>query len=283
MALIALLMGIALPAFAKARSQARNLMCQANLKGLMNGIHAYATSNDDTIVPSYNMHGVSGSRANPFDGWAPILEQGGFVAGNKTLKNNPFACPETRDVAGLAATNRGGSDDDPLGYMDWPAAVTFTGVHAITIPQRGFDRNIRVAYWINGDNPVGAPHSIEQGIHFTGSVGYGPDPEGRIMQPNRFHQIRVPARLIALADGIFAGNQHATRLGQKGLRIGYRHGGITPSAYVSIADGHVEVIASDKFPRKMDTGLSIEDVRRENLGTGPTVYAYPEKMLAGFP
>lgn len=280
-AIISLLMGLLLPGLNKARKSARSTVCQSNLKGLMTAIYTYSEYHKEAIVPSYNMRGVSGGRSNPLDGWGPILERDGFSTGNDSLRGNPFVCPETQDNLGLAISNRGGNKDDPLGYVDWPISISFTGSKATTIPKRGFDKIIRVSYWINGENLLGVPREIHQGAYFTGSVGYGPGKNGTVMKTNYFSNIASPGRLIALADGIFSGNQYATRLKQNGLRIGYRHAGGEGSANVAFADGHVGAIRSNKFPRAMSPGYKLEDIERENLGS-QTIYANPNSFLEKF-
>lgn len=286
MAIVALLAGILLPAIGDTRRHARELQCQSNLRAIQYGVLMYAVANDDCVIPAYNLKGIAGTRANPLDGWAPLLDQAGLVTGTRALEGHPFVCPLTADAPGLAVTNRGVNYDYPDGYMDWPALVTFTSITATMIPQRGLNKIIRTSYWINAENPIGAPRPIEPGIHFTASVGYGPDPAGLVMPANRMHQFKTPARLIAFADGIFAGNQHAVRPGDTGQRIGYRHGGSQKSANVSFADGHIGALAATNFPRKDHPGLTTAEraeVRRQNLGTGPTVYANPEKFLATMP
>ncbi len=278
-AIIVLLVGVLMPALSSARRGARSVACRANLSGLMTAIHMYATENGDTVVPSYNMKGVATGISNPLDGWASILDRDHFVPGRRELRNNPFACPDAVEVAGMAATQTGMNPDNPKGYMDWPAIMTVSSVYETTIPALGFDRVIRVAYWINGDNPIGIPTPIRQGIHFTGSVGYGPDPAGKTMQASKLSNSKHPTQLIALADGLYAGKQGATRLGDKDSRVGYRHLGAIPTACVGFADGHAGVVAGDAFPRRAGDGLTVEQVRDENLGLSPTVYADPEKYL----
>ncbi len=278
--IMVLLLAILFPALTQARQSARSLVCKANLKMLMTAVHAYATDYDGYVVPSYNMKGVTGAVSRPFDGWAPILDQGGFVAGNNTLRNNPFVCPDTVDVAGMAKTQTGFDPDNPKGYMDWPSALTLSRVFPRKIPGRGFDKIIRVAYWINGANPLGAPRSFQQGAFFTGSAGYGIPLIQRTMKLNRFKDFKEPARLVALADGLYSGNQEKTRIGTRDSRIGYRHTGRPVArANVGFADGHVDSIAGDRFPRKYELGLPINELRQENLGSLPTVYSDPQKYL----
>lgn len=278
-AVIALLIAILLPSLRSARRQVRSSVCKANLKGLMTAIHTYAADHAGTVIPSYNMRGVTGGSSNPLDGWGPILDKGRYVMGARTIKGNPFACPDTVDVAGLAKTQTGSDPNNPKGYMDWPTILTISKNYAIPIPRRGYKKIIRVSYWINGDNPIGIPRNIEQGLHFTGSVGYGPDFDGNVIEPNRFDDFKSPFRLIALADGVYAGQQQAPRLGDVNSRIGYRHPGRLGKANVAFADAHVDAIEGDKFPRKMFSGASLDEIRSENLGSA-TVYADPEKILA---
>lgn len=278
-ALIAVLMGVLLPAISGARRAGRSLTCKSQLGQLMAAFYTYAAENFDTIVPSYNIDGVTGGTFMPLDGWGPILDQGNFVLGDRRMNGNPFVCPDTLDVAGVASTQTGTNPDNPRGYMEWPAVLTLSQNYGTTIPWRGFDKIIRVGYWINADNPIGRPKPVFQGIHFTGSVGYGPDPSGRYIRLQRFAEIRRLSQLISLADGLYAGQQQSTRLGDRDLRIGYRHPGSPASCNVAFADGHVGVIAGNAFPRRATEGMSVEAVRDENLGPNPTVYSDPAKYL----
>lgn len=279
--IIALLIAIVTPAMSAARRQSKTTACGANLAGVLRGMLLYCDEHRDYVVPSYNMHGVSIGSSNPLDGWAPILDKHGYVYGNDSLRGNPFVCPETLDVAGIAGTQTGGDSDNPRGYMDWPAVLTLSANYAAPLPQRGFPKIIRTAYWINGDNPIGRPLPIEQGVHFTGSVGYGPDENGARLENYRRGLFVVPARTIALADGVYAGMQERTRIGTRDSRIGYRHPGGPGTASAGFADGHVGSIRGDRFPRRLDVLVPIDVAREENLGGGPTVYSDPARFLGG--
>lgn len=277
---VALLVSLLLPALRRARMEARQTACRATLAGVMRGVLLYSAESADHIVPSYNMTGVVGGAANPLDGWAPILDQRGYVAAGAEAAGNPLWCPATEGVAGLAAAQTGADQDNPRGFMEWPAVLTLTAAYPVTIPARGLNTIVRVSFWINGENLIGLPREIQPGVFFTAAAGYGPDPLGQIARPNRLGPVRAPARLIALADGLYAGQQQATRLGDFNSRIGYRHPGRPAEANIALADGHVGSIAADRFPRKLADGLDPNVIRDENLGGGPTVYADPERFLA---
>lgn len=274
--IIALILGLLLPGLSSARRSARSVVCQTNLKSLMAGIIAYSSNASDAIIPAYNTKGVSTGVSNPLDGWGPILDKEGAVVGSREFRQNPFCCPETRDLAGMAGTQTGLNLENPKGYMDWPAILTISQDYATTIPSRGFTKIIRVGYWINGDNQIGAPRSFVPGAFFTGTPGYGPDPSGQIMQYCYFTRIKKPSQLIALADGLYSGKQDVTHLGDRDSRIGYRHDRAT--ANLAFADGHVGSIDGNNFPRKRDAA-PLDVIRSENLGPKPTVYSDPDTAL----
>ncbi|MGE3180718.1 MAG: prepilin-type N-terminal cleavage/methylation domain-containing protein [Phycisphaerae bacterium] len=278
--IIALLVAILVPALGGARRGARTTVCQANLRGVMLGMHTYSNDYADAVVPSYTIKGTTGGALHPLEGWGPILHQGAYVHGNRRLDSNPYTCPDTLDRFGLPTAQTGSDPDNPKGYMDWPTVLTLSAAYPRTIPPRGFNEIIRVGYWINAENPIGTPRAFVQGRHFTGSVGFGPDADGKFLEANRLSQFREPSRLIALADGLYAGNQEKVRVGDRDSRIGYRHLiNNEPAVNIALADGHCEKLASDDFPRKYVVGMDLEELRNENLGAGPTTYAHPARDL----
>lgn len=67
-----------------------------------------------------------------------------------------------------------------------------------TIPERGLDRIIRVGYWINANNPIGASTAVMNNIFYTASVGYGPGSNGESIRPTRTSAFRrAPVKLYA--------------------------------------------------------------------------------------
>lgn len=281
-AILALLVALLSAGLVQTRQSARSTTCQSNLRQLMIAIHAYAADNDDCVLPSYTMRGTSGGALNPLEGWGPILHSGRYAPGNDQLSRNPYVCPNTLDRAGVAHAQTGTDPQNPLGYMDWPAIITLSSIYAQTIPQRGYNEIIRVGYWMNADNPISVPRRFTPGLHFSGSVGYGPDPQGRVLDFNRFSRFKEPTRLIALADGLYAGNQEVPRHRQRDSRVGYRHPGRTiPRCNLALADGHCESMAGDRFPRRFVSGLGmdLEEIRIENLTAGPTTYTDPGTQI----
>ncbi len=263
--IIALLIALMLPALGRAREVARNAACLSNVRQLSTALAAYPVDHRDTVVPSYTMQAFGGSDT-VMDGWGPILDKLGYVPGVRHLEGSVFTCPETEDTAGMA-TGQTNNLDDPKGWMEWPNVRRGggTGNSPTLIPERNFNKIIKVAYWINGDNPIGADKAFTPEKYYTSSVGYT-NSAGQTMQPTRVTAFDRPSHLVAIADGVYSGRQSVSRLGEPKSRIGYRHPWGVGSANVGFADGHADAIQGDVFP----TG----DPELDKQSTA-TVYAKP--------
>lgn len=296
-AIISLLLSILLPALTRARAHVCMIKCRANLHQIGRGLVVYESENRDYVVPTYNLPPLPGATTNvtggpqqPLDGWGPILDRDGFVPGNEKDTHTIFCCPKTVDIEGMRDGQTGTNPDKPRGWTDWPLKFTATGGDsmpkvAVTIPERGFNKTIRVSYWINGYNPIGsAPADLATlDLHYTASVGLGPDGRGQYIRPHKL-DCRQPSRLIVASDGIYMGRQAVTRLGDTNSRIGYRH----PSAQrpnglanIVLADGHVDPMTWDRFPRALNSSDSpavVAEKKLENL-SGPTIYTHPELVF----
>jgi prepilin-type N-terminal cleavage/methylation domain-containing protein/prepilin-type processing-associated H-X9-DG protein len=279
-AIIGVLIAILLPALGGARANAKGLTCGSTLRGVGQGLVLYAHENRDCVVPSYNMQGTQ-STGYPFDGWGPILDAGGYMQGasQDQLRGSPFVCPEARDVPGVLTGQTGNDPDNPKGWMQWPTTREGNGFTPTTIPERGFDKIIKVAYWINASNPIGGTTPVVQDEFYTASVGYGPGSNGLTFKPTRTSAFVRPATLIAVADGIYSGRQRDNRIGRANCRIGFRHPGGQGTSNAVFADGHVQGIEGTQFPRAFGAGNDPQEVIEENSFGKPTVYANPDRFL----
>jgi len=278
-AVIALLIAVLVPALSSARKSARAVVCQVALRTIGQGFVLYNGDNQDLVVPSYNMTGTAGGASVPLDGWGPILDRDGYMESYQGTQDNPFYCPDTVDVAGVATGQTGDNPDNPKGWLDWPFARTGTANIPQTIPSRGFNKIIRVAYWINADNPIGTATTVTPDVFYTASVGYGPGTNGLSIRQSRTSVFKRPSMLVTVADGLYAGRQRDNQIGTTNCRIGYRHPGRNSSANVAFADGHVGALGGKEFPRALGGTNVVSEVRAENLTSGATVYANPEKSL----
>ncbi len=279
-AIIAVLIAILLPAIGHAKKTSKALACQAQLRGQGQGLVLYNNDHKEAVIPSYNMTGTTGGSGVPLDGWAPILDRDGYMTGNQIKGGNPFYCPETFDVAGVASSQTGTDPNNPKGWLDWPFERTGSGNISVTIPSRGFEKIIRVSYWINAINPIGGTVQIEQDLFYTGSVGYGPGTGGAFVTQTKLNAFVRPVQLIALADGLYVGRQRDNQVGNTNSRIGFRHPGKLGVANAVFADGHVHGISGKEFPRALGGSGTPQEVTEENLYGKASVYANPEKTLA---
>jgi prepilin-type processing-associated H-X9-DG protein/prepilin-type N-terminal cleavage/methylation domain-containing protein len=301
--IIAVLIGILLPALNRARSQSKTVHCLSNLRQLGAALVLYTTENRGNVIPSYNMNTFDG-RDDPLDGWAAILDRDGLIKGKRENEGSVFVCQEMLDIEGVKEGQTGTDPSKPKGWMDWPnirrsdSGGSLTASEPLTIPERGFDKIIRVGYWINADNPIGGTSAklltpvsgyTSTGDQFyTSSVGYGPDSTGMRAHLTKVTQLRRPSNLVALADGVYAGKQGSNQIFVKDSRIGYRHPVGGGSANVAFADGHAETISGRKFPRAKGATApyspagsatpTVAEIRAENM-SGPTIYAKPDVVF----
>ncbi|MFB3891582.1 MAG: prepilin-type N-terminal cleavage/methylation domain-containing protein [Phycisphaerae bacterium] len=273
--IIALLVSILVPSLGAARNLARATVCKANLRNLGIGLTTYQADNNDYVVPSYNMTGVSGGADVPLDGWGPILDHDRVIPGNRQNSGSLFTCPSMLDIEGMKDGQTGSDPNKAKGWMDWPNLRMGTANVPVTIPGRGLNRIIRVGYWINADNPIGSATTVVKDQFYTSSVGYGPGTNGQYLRLTMGSAFRRTANLIVLADGVYAGRQRDNRIGSTNCRIGYRHPGGVGMANAVFADGHVEAIAGDKFPAGTGGSVALDAVITENTSGPYTVYANP--------
>ena len=278
--IIAVLIALLLPALNRAREQANAVKCLSNLRQLGQAFVMYSENNKGFVIPSYTMTGTAGGPTIKLEGWAPILDRDKYIAGDREHNRSVFTCPVTFNVAPFETAAQTGTDPgNPKGYMDWPCIRSGVTVAPTTIPERGFDRIIRVGYWINADNPIGSATVVVPDRFYTSSVGYGPGTNGLFLNYTKTARFRKPSRLIVLADGVYAGRQSDTRIGVTNSRVGYRHPNQT--ANVVFADGHAESIKGDRFPRANGTTVTLADARNDNFGENPTVFANADRSLSG--
>lgn len=277
-AVIALLIGILVPALAGARKAGRGTACLSNLRQMGTGCVAYSNDNKEGIIPSFNMVGTD--TTEPLDGWGPILDRDGYIGTPAQNTKSVFYCPETTDVAGVASGQTGTDPANPKGWHEWPFIRTGSANVAVTIPTLGFDKILRVSYWLNSINPIGGTVVVEQDLHYSGSVGYGPGSNGLYVKQTKLNAFVRPFQLIALSDGVYVGRQRDNQLGQANSRIGFRHPGKgKAAANTAFADGHCSPVGGKEFPRAFGGSNTPEEVIAENSNGKPSVYANPERAL----
>ena len=307
--IIALLIGILLPALNRARAAARTTVCLAQLHAISQGLFAYAAENRGLIVPAYNLPpatptaatNYTGGPDQPLDGWAAVLDRDGYLRSSKAQSTGVFYCPDTFDAAGLATGTTGTDPGNPRGWVDWPMVFTAVGgdtapKRAVTVPAAGLTRVLRVSYWINAYHPTGqtltAASAATKDLYYSTVVGYGGPPASRLAA-HRIDRCRFAAQTVTVADGVFMGRQSADGWGMTNSAIGYRHRGPTgpnTAANAGFADGHAETLSRGGFPLAYGTtatyaaagGTDTFAAQDALNGQRATVYLNPQAARAIF-
>ncbi|MEK6701239.1 MAG: type II secretion system protein [Planctomycetota bacterium] len=149
--IIALLIGMLLPALSGARKSARQVKCLANLRGIGQGISAYMTSTSKGLLPQVMpLHEPSGNQNDP-----SLLEVlGQFVdaptprkdADGKYISTAPWICPED------LSSNDAASNFEPTwrtfgtSYEYVPGAVMIIAETMMAIPREKVCRAVSGAY-----------------------------------------------------------------------------------------------------------------------------------------
>jgi prepilin-type N-terminal cleavage/methylation domain-containing protein/prepilin-type processing-associated H-X9-DG protein len=304
--IIAVLLGMLMPALALARAHSRATKCMANLRSIGQACIEYANENHQYIIPSYTLPQYTYTVDGIVDGWPDILDRDGYlVAGAQQSENTAFYCPDTFDINGMGLGQSGTMTNGNQGWLDWPYFTPGPGDSSAktgcTDPPTGFDNIIRCGYWINAGNPLGSAPSttfLTTDYYFTTSVGYGQAPGSSalpgtgtgFLRQHKMTDLIRSSDVVAFADGLYAGRQSSSRQVYSQIanpltgftsRIAYRHpgiGGSNTASNVCFADGHVERFGVTNFPVPINTTTYTHD-QNSALVNGPTIYGNPTGIL----
>jgi prepilin-type N-terminal cleavage/methylation domain-containing protein/prepilin-type processing-associated H-X9-DG protein len=305
--IIAVLLGMLMPALSLARAHSRSTKCMANLRTIGQAMLEYAADNRGYILPAYDMPqdpatpGVCyqlTSTSQILDGWPCILDRDGYITAAPQSQDTVFYCPDTFDQAGMNSGQTGTIVNGNQGWMDWPWYNPVvpgddgqTKV-ATTDPAQGFNKIIRCSYWINSNNPVSTsapaaavpPAFVTKDWYFTTTPGYGVAPY--FLRLHKTTDLVRASDVVAFADGIYGGRQSSSRQTYAQYtttmtnRIAYRHPGINGSnsaSNVCFADGHVEHFGYTNFPVPVSSVYTHD--QNQALVNTQTVYGNPTNVV----
>ncbi|MEM9753429.1 MAG: DUF1559 domain-containing protein [Planctomycetota bacterium] len=122
--IIALLIGLLLPALGAARATARSVKCLSNLKQIGVGMAAYSVDYDDRVVPARQV--TAGTGGDLEVSYAAILSQSGYGIAQDVLldpdqaqDDSMFRCPEGDAEVFDPAVDAPQDQTDPVGRKAW--------------------------------------------------------------------------------------------------------------------------------------------------------------------
>ena len=269
--IIAVLVGILLPALNKARRAAATVQCSSNMKQIAQAMLMYTNANKGRLMPCQIK---AGGDVYP-NGWWWATElvrgkyiqspscydtPGGSTANKKFAKNSVFRCPEGTDEDAL----KGGAGNYPTdaknnGYQlgnDTQAAQEGFGIPAWYMLS---SRNLSGSgAWPNGGK-------ITPFLYFSTADATHPSTDLADPQWQRtISQVRKASEMVMIVEAAdsnwFDQTQGTAPYDKIWLkRLGARHGTKTAdgaNAYTNFAffDGHVGLYATEPFTRKAPAG-----------------------------
>jgi prepilin-type processing-associated H-X9-DG protein len=252
--IIAVLIGILLPALNKARRSAANLQCQSNMRQIATGMIMYINANRSHLPPCEIRQDSTGYPTGWW--WATELVRGKYVSApsiythpnsatseKRFPSNNVFKCPEGVDEDAIA----GGAGDYPTDAKNNGYQITNDSQAAL----EGF--GIASWYMLNSRN-LSASNSWPTGgkitpfLYFNGTGAQIPVDLADPQWQRSMSMIRKPSDMVMIveaADSNYTDQTVSTKYPAIYLRrLGGRHGTKTTdgaNAYTNFAffDGHV--------------------------------------------
>ncbi len=266
--IIALLIGILLPALGAARAAGRSAACLSNLKQIMIAQHAYATDNREIFAPSQHWDGVS--QASPF--WFLLLSEQGYATGSLEAQgsgqNSVYICPEGVDEPNPQVNNLFPSSLVATPGFTTPGNRRMDPINWMYIRQTASDgeREFRTNYGAN--TTTQGPGSGVNMTHFPMQYSDPTAPYGSTPFAPIAGIATWPSQTVTFWDGrafmLFADTQGSTPFG----RMAPRHGNQTTINF-SFIDGHVQSISQDEIPPdSISSGQLVAQYDRSD-GRGP--------------
>ena len=252
--IIAILVGILLPALTRARESSASVKCLSNLRQIGVGIIQYGMANKGYMVPgAVRFPGDGFDR----DNWATILVAGKFlpappqppsVTGNSfgdgSYGDSVFRCPSGLDNRALTGTT-----NTPTTPYDQMGAGFFRLLSSSTTGKLGVSPGLRIDAWygINGwaTSSAGSVANAYARWPFTRI------PDENATEPQQLHkfaQFKSTSNLVLLYDGVSFHNQLTAMVNARHMKF--------TRTNVLYADGHAETVPTKEIENLNETRLA---------------------------
>lgn len=282
-AVIALLLGVSLPALQKAKEQARQVYCKNNLRQMVSAAHVYTANHDDYYPIAHFTRTVES-----------VTETAVSASGPAAVSVIPTEPPPTQTV-----TYDYCWDFTTIITADSRQIVPgllWEGDTARQVQQcpsyKGHDNWSGAAYSGYNYNTSYIGHGQDEAVSadYTGEMKSADAPAGTLVLPAKQHRIRNTAQCILFGDGHYAGGANKLMRSpvvwagdtdwslRTGGTQGFRHNSQTNIAW---ADGHVSAQTeyyTDTHPRYQPQLDAHNEVNKVKIGfIGPTNALYDLK------
>ena len=243
--IIALLVGILLPALGRARIQAQKVQCESNLRQLGIMGQMYASTFNNYILPGgYRNHTAAfGVAANAEDMWPLILLQLDYlkqdvVANASTAQHNVLLCPT---VEGPQLLNYGtiGLNEDGI----WEKQSNFFPPHDGSDPKYPTGRYYATSYMMNASYAGSLPTTFP---NVTSEFFIDGTPLNQSTGCFKLNKIRQAADHVFMCDGYYLQPENGS--GTTVIRIRGRHSPKFDLTNCLFLDGHAETFARKQLP-----------------------------------
>lgn len=247
--IIALLVGILLPALGAARRTARSTICLTNQRQIMVAQHSYAADNKDVFAPGqdWRMINLDGEQIQaPY--WFVILTAKNYAGGSRgaTVGSSVYMCPEGSDEEVSTGSNNlftaAGSIPNTPTARDHPNGLAYIAQGSSAEPER----QLRTNYAVNTTSNAGLIYgtNVPMQMAFPMQYSYEENSDAAKLPRTNLGEMTWPEETITFYDGVGGTMVYTSGTNVFGRMIP-RHNGNINYAFVG---GHASSISTGQVP-----------------------------------
>ena len=234
---IAILLGILMPAMARAREQAKTVTCQSNLRQIGIATYLYAQAFQGYIVPATVL---KPDHSAYIESWASILTAQKFLVAPKITGAND----RPSDDPSVFRCPNGINDFVNAYYFNTPQDGMGAGAWRCYSEQLG-GAYIDTWYGVNASTGISTNNPLDaDGSNLPATVvPQGTGPIWRDYRLNKLSQVKRASELVFIFDGMFMNHTNVNP-----NRVAARHNKSTVTN-ILFFDGHVEGALNKSLPK----------------------------------